>query len=108
MKKIGLTIVGLSVLGITSLGLGHTNEIAKTKQKLVAVNIGDTWSPQRTDLAYSHGHTGGSPEYTHGEGWSPAYTHGEPWGIADGNTGAPAYDHGRPPAPTNTHGETII
>ncbi|KZD35732.1 hypothetical protein BW897_29575 [Bacillus cereus] len=80
----------------------------KTKQKLVAVNIGDTWSPQRTDLAYSHGHTGGSPEYTHGEGWSPAYTHGEPWGIADGNTGAPAYDHGRPPAPTNTHGETII
>ncbi|MEK4216280.1 hypothetical protein A6279_23815 [Bacillus wiedmannii] len=108
MKKIGLTIVGLSVLGITSLGLGLTNEIAKTKQKLIAVNIGDTWSPQRTDLAFSHGHTVGSPEYTHGEGWSPAYTHGEPWGIADGNTGAPAYDHGRPPAPTNTHGETII
>ncbi|PEC59208.1 hypothetical protein [Bacillus wiedmannii] len=108
MKKMGLTIVGLSVLGITSLGLGHANEIAKTEQKLIAVNIGDTWSPQRPDLAYSHGHTGGSPEYTHGEGWSPSYTHGEPWGIADGNTGAPAYDHGRPPTPTNTHGETII
>ena len=32
MKKLGLTIAGLAVLGITSLGLGHTNEIAKTKQ----------------------------------------------------------------------------
>ncbi|HDR7434342.1 TPA: hypothetical protein QCX34_001773 [Bacillus anthracis] len=71
MKKIGLTIVGLSVLGITSLGLGHTNEIVKTKQKLIAVNIGDTWSPQRPDLAVN---------------------------IGDGS-GAPAYDHGRPPGP---------
>ncbi len=76
MKKIGLTIVGLSVLGITSLGLGHTSEIVKTKQKLIAVNIGDTWSPQRPDLALNIGDGGGAPEYTHGEGWSPSYTHG--------------------------------
>ncbi|ADY24310.1 TPA: hypothetical protein ACOQ31_003362 [Bacillus cereus] len=92
MKKIGLTIVGLSVLGIASLGLGHTNEIAKTKQKLIAVNIGDTWSPQRPDLAYSHGHTGGSPEYTHGEGWSPSYAHGNTGIVnneAEGDTPAP-------------------
>lgn len=53
---------------------------------------GDTPAPQRPDLAYSHGHTGGSPEYTHGEGWSPSYTHGEPWGITDGNTGSPTYN----------------
>lgn len=41
MKKIGLT-----VLGIMSLGLGHTNEIAKTEQGLTALNIGDTLAPQ--------------------------------------------------------------
>ncbi|PEM44280.1 hypothetical protein [Bacillus wiedmannii] len=76
MKKIGLTIAGLAVLGITSLGLGYMNEIPKTKQGLVAVNIGDTWSPQRPDLVYSEGHTGGASERTHGEGWSPSDSHG--------------------------------
>ncbi|MGR5920905.1 hypothetical protein ACT7DD_14355 [Bacillus paranthracis] len=55
----------------------------------LAMAEGDTPAPQRPDLAYSHGHTGGSPEYTHGE----------PWGIADGNTGAPAYNKGDTPAP---------
>ncbi|MBE7129602.1 hypothetical protein [Bacillus mycoides] len=76
MKKVNLTITGLAILGITSLGLGYTNEIPKTKQGLVAVNIGDTWSPQRPDLAYSEGHTGDAPERTHGEGWSPSDSHG--------------------------------
>lgn len=65
----------------------------------LAMAEGDTPAPQRPDLAYSHSHTGGSPEYTHGEGRSPSYTHGQPWGVADGNTSSPAYDHGRPPAP---------
>ncbi|WP_412839763.1 hypothetical protein [Bacillus paranthracis] len=79
MKKLGLTIAGLAVLGITSLGLGHTNEIAKTKQKLTALNIGDTWSPQRPDLTYSDGNTGGiSKLEAHGNhGGAPAYNKGD-------------------------------
>ncbi|PEY40950.1 hypothetical protein CN354_07945 [Bacillus cereus] len=76
----------------------------------LAMAEGDTPAPQRPDLAYSDGHTGGAPEHTHGEGWSPSYNIGDTWSPADngGDTPAPAYDHGRPPAPTNTHGETII
>ena len=39
-----------------------------------ALNKGDTPAPQRPDLAFSDGHIGTSPEYTHGEGWSSSYT----------------------------------
>ncbi|HDR7887983.1 MULTISPECIES: hypothetical protein [Bacillus cereus group] len=63
--------------------------LSVTAFSFLAMAEGDTPAPQRPDLSYSHGHTGGFPEYTHGE----------PWGIADSNTGAPSYDHGRPPAP---------
>ncbi|MGG0299352.1 hypothetical protein ABEY59_09205 [Bacillus albus] len=73
--------------------------LSVTAFSFLAMAEGDTPAPQRPDLAYSHGHTGGSPEYTHGEGWSPSYTHGEPWGITDGNTGSPTYNKGDTPAP---------
>ncbi|PFE11933.1 Phr family secreted Rap phosphatase inhibitor [Bacillus cereus] len=92
MKKFRLTIAGLTLAGIMTFGISNNLEFS-------ALNKGDTPAPQRPDLAFSAGHIGTSPEYTHGEGWSSSYTHGEPWGIADGNTGAPTYDHGRPPAP---------
>lgn len=72
IKKISLTVTGLALVGVLSVGLNSSF----TYQ----AGHADTPAPQRPDLTYSHGHTGGSP----------------------------AYDHGRPPAPTNTHGETII
>ncbi|ARX68979.1 Phr family secreted Rap phosphatase inhibitor [Bacillus thuringiensis] len=89
MKKFGLTIAGLTLAGIMTFGISNNLEFS-------ALNKGDTPAPQRPDLALNIGDGGGAPEYTHGEGWSPqrsdlAYSHG--------NTGAPAYDHGRPPAP---------
>ncbi|PGX90207.1 hypothetical protein COE15_26905 [Bacillus cereus] len=76
----------------------------------LAMAEGDTPAPQKPDLAYSDGHTGGAPEHTHGEGWSSSYNIGDTWSLTDnkGDTPAPAYDYGQPPAPTNTHGETII
>ncbi|MDA2559819.1 hypothetical protein PDQ32_19380 [Bacillus cereus] len=58
----------------------------------IAMAEGDTPAPQRPDLAYSHGHTGGISKFeAHGD-------HG----------GAPAYDHGRPPAPAYEYSDVYI
>ncbi|KXY11482.1 hypothetical protein [Bacillus sp. FSL K6-0067] len=68
----------------------------------LAMAEGDTPAPQRPNLAYSEGHTGGAPAENLGDTWSPSYAHKNTGIIsneADGNTGSPAYDHGRPPAP---------
>ncbi|ANN33988.1 hypothetical protein COF04_03055 [Bacillus toyonensis] len=60
--------------------------LSVTAFSFLAMAEGDTPAPQRPDLAYSHGHTGGiSKLEAHGNGG-----------------GAPAYDHGRPPAPQKT------
>ncbi|AOY18404.1 hypothetical protein BGI23_24925 [Bacillus sp. ABP14] len=66
--------------------------LSVTAFSFLAMAEGDTPAPQRPDLAYSHGHTGGSPEYTHGEGWSPSYAHGNTGIVnneAEGDTSAP-------------------
>lgn len=63
-----------------------------TAFSFLAMAEGDTPAPQKPGLAYSHGHTGGSPEYTHGEGWSPSYAHGNTGIVnneAEGDTPAP-------------------
>lgn len=90
MKKIGLTIAGLALAGIMALGVNNNLE-----------NKGDTWSPQRPDLAYSEGHTDGSPADNKGDTWSPqrpdlAYSDSHE-GHADLH--APAYNKGDTPAP---------
>lgn len=96
MKKIGLTITGLALAGIMTFGVHNNPEFS-------ALNKGDTPAPQRPDLVYSHGHTGGAPAENKGDTWSPSYAHGNTGIVsneADGNGGgSPAYDHGRPPAP---------
>ncbi|WP_438824473.1 Phr family secreted Rap phosphatase inhibitor [Bacillus sp. JJ864] len=60
MKKIGSVVLGLSVIGIVSIGLNSSF----TYQ----AEHGDTPAPQRPDLAYSDGHTGGSPANNKGDG----------------------------------------
>ncbi|WP_044783811.1 Phr family secreted Rap phosphatase inhibitor [Bacillus thuringiensis] len=91
MKKLKVIALGLSCVGILSFGVNTNSSHGYA--------YGDYPAPQRPDLAYSHGHTGGSPAENRGDTWSSSYTHGEPWGVADGNTGSTTYDHGRPPAP---------
>ena len=66
IKKIGSVIVSLSVIGITTLGVALSEH-------------GDVPVPQRPDLAYSHGNTGGiiSNENEHGDVPAPAYNKGD-------------------------------
>ncbi|PFJ09156.1 hypothetical protein COD67_19595 [Bacillus cereus] len=81
MKKLGLIVLGLSCVGVLSFGVSNDSS------QLYA--YGDYPVPQRPDLAYSDGNTGGiSKLEAHGN-------HG----------GAPTYDHGRPPAPAYEYGD---
>ena len=80
IKKVSSVIVSLSVIGITTLGLALSEH-------------GDVPVPQRPDLAYSHGNTGGSPAYSHAD--FPV--------SADGDTGiiSNENEHGDVPVPQN-------
>ncbi|WP_459499532.1 Phr family secreted Rap phosphatase inhibitor [Bacillus sp. C1] len=97
MKKLGLIALGLSCVGVLSFG------VSDDSPKSYA--YGDYPAPQRPDLAYSEGHTGGvSKLEEHGDTPAPqrpdlALNIGDTWSPADnrGDTPAPAYDHGRPP-----------
>ncbi|MEH6852481.1 hypothetical protein SAMN04488168_101421 [Bacillus sp. 491mf] len=84
MKKVLLTTIGCTfVVSITAGFIGF--------------NKGDTGgSPQRPDLAY-----------THGEGWSPNYSHADLPISADGNhRGSPSYsEHGDTPSPADNKGD---
>lgn len=88
MKKIGLLTTGFVMIGSLTFGLSCFND-----NNIQTLNRGDGGSPQRPDLAY-----------THGETWSPADNKGDTGGIisnksvkdpgghivsneADGNTG---------------------
>ncbi|ARC29634.1 MULTISPECIES: Phr family secreted Rap phosphatase inhibitor [Bacillus] len=75
MKKLGLTVMSLAATGIMSFGLSTIPETQQTA-KIENVNKlqsthGEGWSPQRPDLAYSHGNGGGAPTYDHGRPPAP-------------------------------------
>lgn len=72
MKNLGLTVMSLAAIGILSFGLSTIPGIQQTAQidninKLQSTH-GEGWSPERPDLAYSHGNTGGSPADNRGDG----------------------------------------
>lgn len=72
MKNLGLTVMSLAATGILSFGLSTSSGIQQTAQidninKLQSTH-GEGWSPQRPDLAYNDGHTGGSPADNKGDG----------------------------------------
>ncbi|MCM3737653.1 hypothetical protein M3215_18100 [Bacillus cytotoxicus] len=61
MKRIGLALAGLALSGIMTFAVNNTLESS-------TLNKGDTWSPQRPDLAYSEGDGGGiETQATHAE-----------------------------------------
>lgn len=129
IKKIGSVVLGLSVIGIVSVGF-HSSftqqashaDLPAPQNPNLAYNKGDTWSPQRFDLTYSHGNTGGSPAYGHadfpvsadgdtgvsvgdGGGIGAQATHGEGWSPQRPNL---AYNIGDTWSPSYAHGDTGI
>ncbi|WP_309259675.1 Phr family secreted Rap phosphatase inhibitor [Bacillus cereus] len=92
MKKLRVIALGLSCVGILSFGVNNNSSQGYA--------YGDYPAPQRPDLVYSHGHTGGSPAENRGDTWSPSYAHG--------NTGIVSNEaEGDTPVISNTHGKTI-
>lgn len=69
IKKIGIAVTGLALVGIVSVGLNSSFS--------QQAGHADFPAPQRPDLAFSHGHTGGAPAYDHGRPPAPAYEYSD-------------------------------
>ncbi|WP_242223619.1 hypothetical protein [Bacillus cereus group sp. BfR-BA-01380] len=94
MKKIG-TVLLVSIISVGFVAMAEGDTPAPQKPNL-AYNIGDTGGiisnksvkdPGTGSPAYSHGNTGGSPADNKGDTPTPqrpdlAYTHGETWSPA--------------------------
>ncbi|ENQ3078970.1 Phr family secreted Rap phosphatase inhibitor [Bacillus multifaciens] len=96
MKNLGLTVMSLAAIGILSFGLSTIPGIQQTAQidninKLQSTH-GEGWSPQRSDLAYSLGNTGGSPADNKGDGGGIVTQEG----------------HADTPAPANNESDTPV